>query len=43
MLVEDARGDPGRGILLSWSHDCMIGSHESLLLFTHPVAVSVFF
>ena len=24
----------GRGILQSWSHNCLIGSHECLLLFT---------
>ena len=24
----------GRGILQSWYHDCLIGSHEGLLLFT---------
>ena len=29
MLVED-----GRGILQSRSYDCLIGSHECLLLFT---------
>ena len=32
----------GRGILQSWSHDCLIGSHECLLLLPHPVAVSAF-
>ena len=32
----------GRGILRSRSHNCFIGSHECLLLLTHPVAVSVF-
>ena len=32
----------GRGILQSRSHDCLIGSHECLLLLPHPVAVSVF-
>ena len=32
----------GRDILQSLSHDCLIGSQECLLLFTHPVAVSVF-
>ena len=32
----------GRGILQSRSHDCLIGSHECLLLFTHPAAVSAF-
>ena len=30
----------GRGILQSRSHDCLIGIHECLLLFPHPVAVS---
>ena len=46
MMVEDARGNHmeeatiwkrqlyGRGILQSWSNDCIIGSHECLLLFT---------
>ena len=35
MLVEDARGGPyRRGIIQSRSHDCLIGSHECLLLFT---------
>ena len=35
MLVEDAIGDhTGRGILQSRSHNCFIGSHECLLLFT---------
>ena len=29
MLVED-----GRGLLHSRSHDCLVGSHECLLLFT---------
>ena len=37
MLVEDARG-----ILQSRSHDCLVDSHECLLLFPHPVAVSDF-
>ena len=32
----------GRGKIQSRSHDCLIGSHECLLLFTHPVAVSAF-
>ena len=41
MLIEDVRLY-GRGILQSRSHDCLIGSHECLLLFTHPVVVSVF-
>ena len=31
-----------RGILQSRSHNCFIGSHECLLLFTHPVTVSLF-
>ena len=31
-----------RGILQSRSHNCFLGSHECLLLFTHPVAVSAF-
>ena len=31
MLVEDAYE---RGILQSWSHNCLIGSHECLILFT---------
>ena len=26
----------------SRSHDCLIGSHESLFLFAHPVAVNAF-
>ena len=35
MLVEVARGDHnGRGILQNRSHDCLIGSHECLLLLT---------
>ena len=32
----------GRGILHSRSDDCFIVSHECLILFTHPVAVSAF-
>ena len=32
----------GRGILQSWYRNCLIGSHECLLLFTQPVAVSAF-
>ena len=32
----------GRAILQSWSHNCLIGNQECLLLFTHPVAVSDF-
>ena len=31
-----------RGILQSRSHNCFIGSHECLLLFTPSVAVSAF-
>ena len=44
MLLKDARGDHiyGRGTLQSLSHYCLVGSHECLLLFTHPVAVSSF-
>ena len=34
LLVED-----GSGILQSRSHDFLVGSHECLLLLTHPVAV----
>ena len=35
MLVEDARGDHmEKGILQIRSHDCLIGIHECLLLFT---------
>ena len=34
MLVEDARGEYGRGILQSRSHNCLVGSHECLLMFT---------
>ena len=30
------------GILQSRSHNCFIGSHECLLLFPHPIAVSAF-
>ena len=32
----------GRGILPSRSHNCLVGSHECLLLLPHHVAVSVF-
>ena len=32
MLVEDARC-----ILQSQSHDCLVDSHECLLLFTYPI------
>ena len=31
-----------RGILQSRYHDCLIGSHECLLLLPHPVGVSAF-
>ena len=31
-----------RGILQSRSHNCFVGSHECLLLFTPPVALSAF-
>ena len=34
MLVDDARGDHGRGILQIWFHDCIVGSHECHLLLT---------
>ena len=37
MLVED-----GRRILQSRSHDCLVGSHECLLLLSHAVPMSVF-
>ena len=33
MLVEDARRPYGRGILQIRSHDCLVGSHECLILF----------
>ena len=32
----------GRGILQSRYHDCLVGSHECLHLFPHPVAVGAF-
>ena len=32
----------GRGILQIWSHKYLVGSHECLILFTPPVAVSAF-
>ena len=32
----------GRGILQSCSHNCIVCSHECLLLLPHPVAVSAF-
>ena len=31
-----------RGILQIWSQNCLVGSHECLILFTPPVAVSAF-
>ena len=34
MLVEDARGDHVEETKYYRSHDCLIGSHECLLLFT---------
>ena len=41
-LVNAGRGSNRRprGILQSQSHNCLVGSHECLLLLTHPVAVS---
>ena len=38
MVVEDARG-----ILQSRSHDCLIGSHECLILFTPSRCCECFF
>ena len=32
----------GRGILQNWSHNCLVGSHECLLLFT-PSCCSEYF
>ena len=32
----------GRGILQSWSHSCLVCSHECLLCLPHPVVVSAF-
>ena len=44
MLVEDAIGDPyRRGILQSRSHNCFIGSHECLLLFTPSCCSECFY
>ena len=35
MLVEDARGDHmEEAYSIAWSHNCLVGSHECLLLFT---------
>ena len=42
MLVEDAIGDR-RGILQSRSHNCFIGSHECLLLFTPSCCSECFY
>ena len=42
MLVKDARAY-GRGILQSRSHDCLIGSHECLLLFTPSCCCECFY
>ena len=33
----------GRGILQSWSHDCLIGSHECLLPFTPSCCCECFY
>ena len=38
MVVEDARG-----ILQSWSHNCLVGSHECLLLFTPSCCSECFY
>ena len=38
MLVEDVRG-----ILQSWSHTCLVGSHECLLLFTPSCCSECFY
>ena len=42
MLVEDARGNHMEE-LLSRSHDCLIGSHECLLLFTPSCCCECFY
>ena len=42
MLVEDAIGDH-TGILQSRSHNCFIGSHECLLLFTPSCCSECFY
>ena len=34
MLVEDTRRPYGKGLLQSWSHNCLVASHECLLLFS---------
>ena len=33
----------GRGILQSWSHNCLVGSHECLLLFTTSCCSKCFY
>ena len=33
----------GAGILQSWSHNCLVGSHESLLLFTPSCCCECFY
>ena len=33
----------GRGILQSWSHNCLVGSHECLLLFTPSCCSGCFY
>ena len=44
MLVEDANRRPyRRGILQSRSHNCFIGSHECLLLFTPSCCSECFY
>ena len=45
MLVKDAIGDRPyrRGILHSRSHNCFIGSHECLLLFTPSCCSECFY
>ena len=32
-----------RGILHSWSHNCLIGSHECLLMFTPSCCIECFY
>ena len=32
----------GIGILQSWSYDCLVSSHECLILFNQPIAMSAF-
>ena len=44
MLVEDARGDHMEDAYSrALSHDCFIGSHECLLLFTPPCCCECFY